>query len=51
MRLLSALTTCLALLLPMSQALAYDTLVEKKVFSLPTYTTAGGQVIKNVLVG
>ncbi len=51
MRLLSTLTTCLALLLPLTQALAYDALVEKKVFSLPAYTTTGGQVIKNVRLG
>ena len=28
-----------------------DLVVEKKVFELPSYTTAGGQVIKNVRVG
>jgi homoserine O-acetyltransferase len=28
-----------------------DLMVEKKVFELPSYTTAGGQVIKNVRVG
>lgn len=28
-----------------------DLIVEKKVFELPSYTTAGGQVIKNVRIG
>ncbi len=30
---------------------AYDGPVEKKVFSMPSYTTVGGQIIKNVRVG
>lgn len=30
---------------------AYDGPVEKKTFSMPSYTTAGGQTIKNVRVG
>ncbi len=29
----------------------YDGIVEKKVFSMPSYTTVGGQLIKNVRVG
>ena len=32
-------------------ASAYDGLVEKKVFTLPSYTTVGGKAIKNVRVG
>jgi homoserine acetyltransferase len=32
-------------------ASAYDGPVEKKVFTLPTYTTVGGKTIKNVRVG
>ncbi len=31
--------------------LAYDGLVEKKTFSMPTYTTQGGRTIKDVKVG
>ena len=30
---------------------AYDGPVEKKVFSLPSYTTVGGQTVKNVRIG
>jgi homoserine O-acetyltransferase/O-succinyltransferase len=33
------------------EASAYDGLVEKKVFTLPSYTTVGGKTIKNVRVG
>ena len=32
-------------------ALGYDGLVEKKTFALPSYTTVGGQTIKEVKVG
>ena len=32
-------------------AMAYEPLVEKKVFELPVYKTFGGQTIKNVKVG
>ncbi|HSS71075.1 MAG TPA: homoserine O-acetyltransferase [Casimicrobiaceae bacterium] len=32
-------------------AWAYDGVVEKKVFTLPSYTTVGGKTIKNVRVG
>lgn len=32
-------------------ASAYDGTVEKKVFEMPSYTTAGGQTIKNVRIG
>src|SRR5215468_5677603 len=34
-----------------TSAWAYDGLVEKKVFTLPSYTTVGGKPIKNVRVG
>lgn len=34
-----------------SQALAYDALVKKEVFEMPSYTTVGGKTIKNVKVG
>jgi homoserine O-acetyltransferase len=34
-----------------TQALAYDGPVEKKVFTMPAYTTVGGQTIKQVRVG
>jgi len=41
-----------ALLLAVAaEAVAYDGPVEKKVFTLPTYTTVGGQTIKQVRVG
>ena len=39
------------LLLALTQASAYDGVVEKKVFTLPSYTTVGGKTIKNVRVG
>jgi homoserine O-acetyltransferase len=39
------------LLLAWVEASAYDGLVEKKVFTLPSYTTVGGKTIKNVRVG
>src|SRR5262249_8668098 len=32
-------------------AYGYDELVEKKVFTLPTYTTVGNKTLKNVRVG
>ena len=32
-------------------AYAYDGPVEKKTFTLPSYTTVGGKTIKNVKVG
>jgi len=32
-------------------AFAYDGLVDKKTFSMPSYTTVNGQTIKNVRVG
>ena len=47
-----AANACLiALLLLSFVAGAYDDPVEKKVFTLPTYTTVGGKTIKNVRVG
>ena len=45
----SALTV--ALLLVSAAARAYDGPVEKKVFTLPSYTTVGGKTLKNVRVG
>src|SRR5882724_1696880 len=39
------------LLLSWVDASAYDGIVEKKVFTLPSYTTVGGKAIKNVRVG
>lgn len=41
----------LALTLAASAALAYDGPVEKKVFTLASYTTVGGRTIKSVRVG
>ncbi|HEY6006013.1 MAG TPA: homoserine O-acetyltransferase [Anaeromyxobacter sp.] len=41
----------LAATLAVSAALAYDGPVEKKVFTLASYTTVGGRTIKNVRVG
>ena len=41
----------LAATLAVSGALAYDGPVEKKVFTLASYTTVGGRTIKNVRVG
>ncbi len=48
--------SCLAFLLALAifaalPALAYDGLVEKKVFAMPSFTTVGGEVIKNVQFG
>ena len=40
-----------ALLLAATSASAFEGLVEKKVFALPTYTTVGGKTLKNVRVG
>src|SRR3989449_3472971 len=40
-----------ALLFAATSAAAFDGLVEKKVFTLPSYTTVGGKTIKNVRVG
>ena len=40
-----------ALLLAAGVAAAYDGPVEKKIFSLPSYTTVGGKTIKGVKVG
>lgn len=44
---IAALAACLSA----TSALAYDKPVEKKVFSLPSYTTVGGKTIKDVKVG
>jgi homoserine O-acetyltransferase len=45
-----AAAACLAALLAASNAFA-QLLTEKKFFTLPQYTTAGGKTIKNVRVG
>jgi homoserine O-acetyltransferase len=47
-RLLLALAITLSATVPVA---AYDGPVEKKVFTLPSYTTAGGQTIRDVRVG
>src|SRR5262250_1222304 len=39
------------LLASFTNVAAYDGVVEKKVFALPSYTTVGGKTIKNVRVG
>ena len=39
------------LLLGLAEASAYDGVVEKRVFTLPSYTTVGGKTIKNVRIG
>jgi homoserine O-acetyltransferase len=41
----------LALLLSAAPGGAYDSPVEKKTFAMPSYTTVGGQAIKNVRIG
>ncbi len=41
----------LAVLFLAARGSAYDGLVEKKAFALPSYTTVGGQAIKNVRIG
>jgi homoserine O-acetyltransferase/O-succinyltransferase len=44
--------TILAVLLSLARpAWAYDGVVEKKTFSMPSYTTVNGQTIKNVRIG
>ena len=50
-RILTAIVTSALSLLIAASAHAYDGLVEKKVFSLPAYTTVGGKVIKDLRVG
>jgi homoserine O-acetyltransferase len=47
----SRLAMIATLLLAMTGAWAYDGPVEKKVFTLPSYTTVGGRTITNVRVG
>ena len=44
------LLVCATLLLA-AQAQAYDGLVEKRVFTMPSYTTVGGKTIKKVKIG
>lgn len=40
-----------AILFSFQQAQAYDEIVEKQVFELPSYTTTGGETIKDVRIG
>jgi homoserine O-acetyltransferase/O-succinyltransferase len=40
-----------AMIIDAGRADAYDGLVEKKTFTLPSYTTVGGQTIKDVKIG
>jgi homoserine O-acetyltransferase len=47
----SLIAIAAAFLLVVAQARAYDGPIEKKVFTLATYTTVGGKTIKNVRVG
>jgi homoserine O-acetyltransferase len=47
----SRIAIAATLLLAIAQARAYDGPVEKKVFTLPSYTTVGGKTIKNVRIG
>lgn len=52
MKRLKALACALTLAVSMgAQAFAYDAIVEKKEFQLPSYTTLSGQTVKNVKVG
>ena len=47
----SALVAIAAALLLAAPAFAYDGVVEKKTFAMPSYTTVGGKTIKDVKVG
>src|SRR5262245_56634825 len=47
----SRIVVAATLLVASVEASAYDGIVEKKVFTLPSYTTVGGKTIKNVRVG
>lgn len=40
-----------AILFSFQQAQAYDEIVEKQVFELPSYTTTGGEMIRDVRIG
>lgn len=51
MRRIVGLVLTLLLLIPAISTAAYDGPVEKKVFTMPSYTTVGGQTIKHVRVG
>lgn len=53
MRIITRISLCMSLLasIALTPASAYEQIVEKKVFSLPSYTTVGGKLIKNVRVG
>ena len=48
---IAALAACILATSAATSAFAYDKPVEKKVFSLPAYTTVGGKTIKDVKVG
>ncbi len=48
---MTLLALAMLILIPVAAAEAYDGIVEKKVFSMPAYTTVGGPTIKNVRVG
>jgi homoserine O-acetyltransferase len=50
MQRLLRLVVIAALIWPLS-AFAQDLIVEKKTFSLPSYTTVAGETIKNVKIG
>lgn len=45
------LIAALACILAAAPAFAYDGIIEKKVFALPSYTTLGGKTIKDVKIG
>jgi homoserine O-acetyltransferase len=47
----SRMVIAATLLLALTDASCYDGAVEKKVFTLPSYTTVGGKTVKNVRVG
>ena len=51
MKRMTGLILAVMLLAVTVAAQAYDGPVEKKTFSMPAYTTVGGQTIKNVRIG
>lgn len=51
MRLTRSILLCVATFWMSAAAQAYDGLVEKKVFTLPSYTTVGGKTIKKLKIG
>src|SRR5574337_48100 len=50
-RIAAAVAGALVVSITAPLALAYDVPVEKKVFTMPSYTTEGGRTIRNVRVG